>query len=171
MPLIHSARVWLCLAAQFGLSTTRFSYAISAAPTTTVALDEAHSRMSRFYSRPFPPQHVTDSVGAVVQHTITVTNVGTIDADDVVLGFIKPPGAGTNGVPLQSLYDFSRVFVPAGKSVSVTLNASALHFTQIGDDGERSMLPGDYVFQFGVPETHAHGQGYATHMVATTLRT
>ena len=36
-----------------------------------------------------------------------------------------------NGVPLQSLYDFARVFVPAGQSVSVTLNATALDFTQV----------------------------------------
>ena len=35
------------------------------------------------------------------------------------------------GVPLQSLYDFARVFVPAGQSVSVTLNATALDFTQV----------------------------------------
>jgi hypothetical protein len=68
---------------------------------------------------------------------VTVTNTGTLDADDVVLGFIKPPGAGTGGVPLQSLYDFARVHVKAGQSVVVTLNASALDFTQVDANGSR----------------------------------
>ena len=28
---------------------------------------------------------------------------GAVDADDVVLGFLKPPGAGVGGVPLQQV--------------------------------------------------------------------
>ena len=57
-------------------------------------------------ARPFPPQHEMDAIGAVASHTITVTNTGAIDADDVVLSFVKAPGAGLGGVPSQSLYDF-----------------------------------------------------------------
>ena len=30
------------------------------------------------------------------------------DADDVVLGFVSPPGAGTGGLPLKSLFAFER---------------------------------------------------------------
>jgi hypothetical protein len=30
-----------------------------------------------------------------------VTNTGSVDSDDVVLGFLVPPGAGTDGIPLQ----------------------------------------------------------------------
>ena len=125
--------------------------------------------MSPFFSRPFPPQHVTESVGPVVQHVITVKNTGNVDAEDVVLGFMKPPGAGQNGIPLQSLYDFQRVFVPSGQSVKVVLNASAIQFTQVSDGGRRATLPGNYTFQFGVPQTYPHGQGYATQLVTTTL--
>jgi pre-mRNA-splicing factor SYF2/beta-D-xylosidase 4 len=54
-----------------------------------------------------------------VSYVVNVTNTGTIDADDVVLGFIKPPGAGTNGVPLQTLFGFERVHVKAGETVQV----------------------------------------------------
>lgn len=49
-----------------------------------------------------------------------VCPAGTVDSDDVVLGFIVPPGAGTNGTPLQELFGFERVFVPAGASTGPT---------------------------------------------------
>jgi hypothetical protein len=32
---------------------------------------------------------------------LQVTNTGSVDSDDVVLGFLVPPGAGTDGIPLQ----------------------------------------------------------------------
>ncbi len=31
-----------------------------------------------------------------------MTNTGTVDADDVVLGFLVPPNAGQGGIPLQA---------------------------------------------------------------------
>ena len=37
-------------------------------------------------------------------YSVNVTNTGTVDSDDVVLGFMVPPGAGTGGVPLQALF-------------------------------------------------------------------
>lgn len=121
--------------------------------------------IEQFAERPFPPQQSVDSLGTIVQHTITVTNTGAHDADDVVLGFVKPPGAGTRGVPLQVLYDFARVHVAAGKSVTVSLNATAMAFTQVDRLGNRYKLPGAYGFQFGIPETAALGQGFAQHAV------
>ena len=38
-----------------------------------------------------------------MQYQIKVTNTGLVDSDDVVLGFLRPPGAGRGGVPLQQL--------------------------------------------------------------------
>lgn len=60
--------------------------------------------------------------------------------------------------------------MPAGKSVLVVLNATALAFTQVDEVGERGVLAGEYTFQFGIPETRSLGQGYAEHSVATTHR-
>ena len=57
---------------------------------------------------------------------VNVTNTGSRDADDVVLGFLVPPGAGANGVPLQELFGFERVFVPAGQTVTVYLGAQCV---------------------------------------------
>ena len=48
--------------------------------------------------------------------SVQVTNTGSVDADDVVLGFLEPPGAGDKGVPLQTLFAFERVHVKAGQA-------------------------------------------------------
>lgn len=53
---------------------------------------------------------------AIVEYTISVTNTGLVDADDVVLGFLTPPRAGIGGVPLQSLFGFERVHLRSGKA-------------------------------------------------------
>lgn len=162
-------------AARVAASTTHAAAAAAAAPAaptaaaTMVRLDAVDALVRTNRGRPFPPQHAVDALGTLVQHQVTVTNTGSIDADDVVLGFMKPPGAGENGVPLQSLYDFARVHVPAGKSVTVSLNATALDFTQVREDGSRDAHPGNYTFQFGIPETITLGQGFATDMVAATM--
>jgi pre-mRNA-splicing factor SYF2/beta-D-xylosidase 4 len=98
---------------------------------------------------------------------VNVTNTGSVDADDVVLGFVKPPGAGQNGVPLQSLFDFSRVHVPAGQTVSVQMYPALTEYTQIDVSGTRQVLEGAYTFFFGVKETVEGGMGYAEHTLHT----
>ena len=90
-----------------------------------------------------------------------MTNTGTVDSDDVVLGFLVPPGAGVDGVPLQELFGFERVFVPAGQTVTVYLGAQGVRFTQANKDGVRVALPGKYTVRFGVQETLAGGMGFA----------
>ena len=87
--------------------------------------------------------------------------LGAVDSDDVVLGFIVPPGAGTNGTPLQELFGFERVFVPAGATVTVYLGAQGVRFTQAGIDGVRRAVGGEYTVRFGVAETLPLGMGFA----------
>merc|ERR1712194_78710 len=96
---------------------------------------------------------------------INVTNTGKIDADDVVLGFITPPGAGMNGVPLRSLFGFERVHVKAGETVTVVLYPALTELASVTLNGERHVLPGQYEVSFGVAETVPLGMGY----VATSL--
>lgn len=72
-------------------------------------------------NRTFPSSQLLADAAPLVSYSVNVTNTGKMDADDVVLGFLVPPGAGVNGVPLQSLYAFNRVHVPAGKTVTVEL--------------------------------------------------
>ena len=101
-------------------------------------------------------------------YSVNVTNTGSVDADDVLLGFLKPPGAGQNGVPLQSLWGFERVHVKSGASVNVILYPSLTDFTHVDETGKRGALPGVYTFTFGVHEAAAHGMGYVEHRVSTT---
>ena len=82
-------------------SQTTDSHSADLAPA--LDLDLISNALAPYATRPFPPQAWVDRMGAIVQHVITVANTGLVDADDVVLGFIKPPGAGKDGVPLQSL--------------------------------------------------------------------
>eukprot|EP01126_Amoeba_proteus_P045002 TRINITY_DN5024_c0_g3_i5.p1 TRINITY_DN5024_c0_g3~~TRINITY_DN5024_c0_g3_i5.p1 ORF type:complete len:116 (+),score=24.26 TRINITY_DN5024_c0_g3_i5:167-514(+) len=98
-------------------------------------------------------------------YEVTVTNNGGWDADDVVLGFLIPPGAGKDGVPLQTLFGFERVNVPKGESVTVFLYPSLLDFTQVNVSGERLPVAGEYTFHFGIPETQSFGQGFAVHTI------
>ena len=90
-----------------------------------------------------------------------VTNTGAVDSDDVVLGFIVPPGAGVDGTPLQELFGFERVHVAAGQTVTVYLGAQGVRFTPAGVDGVRRALAGEYTVRFGVAETVAGGGGFA----------
>ena len=57
-----------------------------------------------------------------------MTNTGTVDADDVILGFLTPPNAGADGVPLQTLFGFERVFVKVGETVAVHLYPELTQF-------------------------------------------
>jgi hypothetical protein len=91
---------------------------------------------------------------------VNVTNTGSVDSDDIVLGFITPPGAGVNGVPLQELFGFERVHVPTGQTVTVYLGAQSRFFTQVDKDGWRFALPGEYTVSFGVKESAEQGMGF-----------
>jgi hypothetical protein len=147
----------------FGLSFTTWAYTPIPGPTpprvpalaAIAAAADAHAAAGPVGSIP----HALKSVAA--DFWVNVTNTGAVDSDDVVLGFLVPPGAGTNGVPLQELFGFERVFVPAGQTVTVYLGAQGVAFTQAGTDGVRRALAGEYTVRFGVKETAAHGMGFA----------
>lgn len=147
----------------FGLSYTTFKYTVVAAPTTTLSLHPLRTLLaqSRAEGRVLPP--TLTAKAPFVQYTVNVTNTGSVDADDAVLGFLTPPGAGQNGVPLQTLFGFERVHVKAGQTVTVSLAAGLSDFATVGVDGTHSALPGAYTVSFGVRETARHGMGFATH--------
>merc|ERR1711957_622237 len=101
--------------------------------------------------------------------TVKVTNTGDIDADDAVLGFLTAPGAGKDGVPLQSLFGFDRVHVRAGESLMVTIPIEMSEFSQVGTDGIRRVLAGDYKVHFGLKDSEALGMGFAEVNLKATL--
>ena len=161
----------------FGLSYTTFTYhvtasarAISLEPLRALLAgppgDAAEPRRSGVFVRTSDAEAAGAGAGAV-GYTVTVTNTGTVDADDVVLGFLVPPGAGTNGVPLQTLFGFERVYVPAGESRVVSLYPMLTEFAATGRDGKGTALPGTYRVRFGLHESRDLGMGFAeTTLVA-----
>lgn len=156
----------------FGLSYTNFTYTPLPDPHPPAARpDGMHSivdlsgvRAALAESSPIGHIHAGLQTAAG-QYWVNVTNTGPIDSDDVVLGFLVPPGAGQNGVPLQQLFGFERVHVRAGTTVTVYIAANGVSFTQPLADGRRVALPGEYTVRFGVAETAAFGMGYSEFKV------
>jgi len=124
-------------------------------------------KVTKDAGRTFPSSDYLAAAAPLVNYMVEVTNTGTVDSDDVVLGFMVPPGAGVDGVPLQTLFGFERVHVPAGKSVVVNLYPSLQDFTTTKLDGFKEALAGDWTIKFGVQETAEHGQGYAEVKLTT----
>jgi len=141
----------------YGLSYSTFKYSVIRGPTE-VSLDAVRRHLDKHSDRTFAPK--VDE--PLVQYSVNVTNTGSVDAADVVLGFLTPPGAGENGVPLQSLFGFERVFVKAGETKQVSLGAGLHDFTLVHADGKRRASPGKWTVKFGVKETLPR-MGFQTH--------
>ena len=84
----------------YGLSYSRFQY--------TLIPEMSLSRVAL--------QHQTQHVLGHI--SVNVTNSGDVDADEVVLGFISPPAG--SGRPLKQLFEFSRVHIKAGHTITGT---------------------------------------------------
>lgn len=145
----------------FGLSYTSWRYTVAQAPARPLSLAPLRRllRASRAETgTEFPP---LAAVPAAAEYVLNVTNTGARDADDVVLAFLSPPGAGEGGRPLRSLFGFERVHVKAGQTVSVWLYPPLTALATVEPDGVRRALAGEHTVSFGVAETHTHGMGYA----------
>ncbi|CAE7266592.1 BXL3 [Symbiodinium sp. CCMP2456] len=151
----------------FGLSYTSFAYSIIKQPST-ISLDALRGLLGKLNGpgQTFPRNADVESAmmssswSQLAEFVVKVTNTGKRDSDDVVLGFLTPPSAGKDGVPLKILFGFQRVHIKAGATATVTLYPSMLDFTRVSPAGHFSVLPGEYGVHFGVAETHAFGMGY-----------
>merc|ERR1712054_134301 len=79
----------------FGLSYTTFNYAAEAS-SDTASLERVHALLTRAQGRSSPSLKELGAETPLVKYRVNVTNTGNVDSDDVVLGFLSPPGAGTN---------------------------------------------------------------------------
>ena len=152
----------------WGLSYTNWSYAVEQPPTTVsleplAALINETTAADYLFPQVQRQTQVENSSGWPAQATfhVKVTNTGSRDADDVVLGFLVPPGAGKQGVPLQMLFDFQRVHVKAGQTATVACRPALTDFAQAQLDGSLRATPGDYTVKFGLKGTQPHGMGFA----------
>ena len=83
------------------------------------------------------------SAGSQVKVSVTVSNTGKYDADEVVQIYVSRDERGADE-PLSSLRGFRRVFIPAGKSKTVEFELPASAFETVNADGEYRLLPGSY---------------------------
>eukprot|EP00929_Paragymnodinium_shiwhaense_P108365 TRINITY_DN74684_c0_g1_i1.p1 TRINITY_DN74684_c0_g1~~TRINITY_DN74684_c0_g1_i1.p1 ORF type:complete len:799 (-),score=165.79 TRINITY_DN74684_c0_g1_i1:519-2915(-) len=152
----------------YGLSYTSFKYALAAAPKQRISVTPLRQVLeaTKAANFTFPKtEEVTKAEKAAswqteTQYAVKVTNTGKMDADDVVLGFLTPPNAGKDGMPLKFLFDFERVHVKSGETVTVLLNPSLMDFARASKDGQFAPLVGEYKVHFGIQETAEHGMGF-----------
>eukprot|EP00756_Hemistasia_phaeocysticola_P047947 Hpha_TRINITY_DN22398_c0_g1::TRINITY_DN22398_c0_g1_i1::g.177853::m.177853/K15920/XYL4; beta-D-xylosidase 4 len=152
----------------FGLSYTTFKYEVASAPSV-LSLAKVKGHIDASPATPLGESRTQWLSRGSTQHAmgtyeVKVTNTGSRDSDNVVLGFITPPGAGKNGVPLQTLFGFERVHVKAGESVTVWLYPEAADFALANADGVYQAVEGEYTISFGVEEAGA--SGFTKHTVA-----
>jgi len=81
--------------------------------------------------------------GGKVKVSVTVSNTGKYDADEVVQIYITRDGRSEDE-PLSSLRAFSRIFIPAGKSKKVDFELPSSVFETVNENGEYVLLPGSY---------------------------
>merc|ERR1712151_178781 len=148
----------------YGLSYTTFKYT-PLGGSDVVSLTKIDSLLQSA-RHGFVTLGAVERAGAAAEFAVNVTNTGDVDADDVVLGFITPPDAGKDGIPLKSLFGFERVHVKAAQTVTVYLYPDYLDFTQVTSEGKRVPHDGQYHIEFGVRETAVHGMGFAEKVVS-----
>ena len=90
---------------------------------------------------------------------VAVTNTGNMAADDVVLLFLVPPGAGTDGVALESLVAFDCVHVPINATVSVALSVPRAAFASAGVYTVEAGVCGDARMGFHAATVFSRGDG------------
>lgn len=146
----------------FGLSYSSFSYSLSQTPPQKRVSLEALRRLLKSSTGFLKASELDEAMksGWQAGYAVNVTNTGKRDADDVVLGFLVPPKAGQDGIPLKTLFGFQRVHVKAGATETVWLYPSLKDFARVGARGELELHEGEYRVQFGVPETHGAGMGF-----------
>jgi beta-glucosidase len=73
--------------------------------------------------------------------TVTVTNSGAVNGDEVVEAYLKTPQPDG---PIQSLAGFQRVNIPAGQSREVSIILEPRTLSSVDNQGNRAILEGKY---------------------------
>jgi beta-glucosidase-like glycosyl hydrolase len=150
----------------FGLSYTSWKYSVASPATNMLSLEAVRTLLASTAHRNRTFIRAEDESVAWQEsnwpkYAVQVENTGSVDADDIVLGFITPPGAGQNGTPLQTLFGFERVHVKAGQTATVWLYPGVSDFTKAAADGQFRAITGTYKVRFGLAQSAHLGMGYA----------
>lgn len=107
----------------FGLSYTTFEYSDLDVPDE-IGMDEAF------------------------QASVTVTNTGSMDGDEVVQLYVKDLEASVR-VPKQSLQGFERLHLKAGESERVTFSLSQKNLAILNEKNQWVIEPGEFLISIG----------------------
>lgn len=133
-----------------GLSYTTFQYMWGQPPMQSISVGPLRALAQGRESMAHVPP--ADAAGEFASFQVNVTNTGSLAADDVVLCFLEPPGAGTDGTPLQLLAGFQRIHLKAGQTSELTFAVSARHFLLAGESGEPTVRTGPWSIRVGVKD-------------------
>lgn len=128
-----------------GLSYTTFKYEWATAPAAGLTVSAGEFGVAG--DRSWLQAKVTTSF------SVTVTNTGKIAGDDVVLAFVTPPGAGTDGQPLKQLIGFERVHLKPGQSQSIFFSLRDVDIARPASKLTWSHVPGTYTITIGTSHT------------------
>ncbi|MDR1632865.1 MAG: glycoside hydrolase family 3 C-terminal domain-containing protein [Dysgonamonadaceae bacterium] len=88
------------------------------------------------------------SVSGNITVSVDVTNVGTRDGSDVVQLYVNDVVSSVT-TPVKQLKGFSRVFVEAGDTQTVTMMLTPEHLSLINGDMKRVVEPGEFEVMIG----------------------
>ena len=122
----------------YGLTYTNFTYQWRNNTLSKQTIKTA--KMAQYY-------YNRDYYADTVLFEVTVTNVGNMNSDCVVLGFVA---SDHSDAPLnKKLFDFQRVFVKVGQSVNVTLSVSPESISLTNKLGQERIVDGKYKIMIG----------------------
>ena len=127
-----------------GLSFTSFETGVATAADTVTTLSAAALDTAIEATRHRP--HTAPAVHAV---EVSVVNTGARAGAETVLGFVSPPGAGTDGQPLRSLRRYEKVHLAPGTSTTVSLRFTAHDFGAADRGGVLRAVQGEWVVGIG----------------------
>ena len=99
------------------------------------------------------------STALPLRATVSVSNTGQTDGDEVVQLYFAPKWTRTDApLPKRQLIDFARVHLKAGEEVALDFVVVADQLRTVHADGTRSLVPGAYdlVFTNGAHNTVQH---------------
>ncbi|HEY2467942.1 MAG TPA: glycoside hydrolase family 3 C-terminal domain-containing protein [Terracidiphilus sp.] len=96
---------------------------------------------SKFQYGPVKLSTEAIKAGEPITATVTVSNIGTISADEVVEAYLKTPQSGG---PIDSLVGFERVTIGPGWNKEVIIKIDPRSLSSVDDQGNRSILAGKY---------------------------
>ncbi|XP_010250379.1 PREDICTED: probable beta-D-xylosidase 5 [Nelumbo nucifera] len=133
----------------YGLSYTQFTYNIASSKRSLdINLNKyQHCRPLSYeddaYKPPCPAVLVDDMVcdkELEFDFEIEVQNRGSMDGNDVLIVYSKPPN-GVVGAPAKQVIGFERVFVPKGESKKVKFTFNACKSLMLVDSNSYTLLP------------------------------